>query len=267
MKRTLFLLALMSIGFLSRAQTMEVGLFGGLSYYLGDLNPGYHFLNPKPSYGALARLNFNPRISLRAGVYRGKVTGDDYKSNTNELRGLHFESPVTDVSVVGEFNFFEYFTGSKRDKLTPYIFGGVGVFFFNPSAGGVNLKDAGTEGQNVGFDGRKPYKLFSFSIPFGFGVKFSLNSRLALTAEWGLRKTFTDYIDDVSTTYYLAGDQIDPNNTEQVLSDPTFAHDPYMERGNPKTRDWYNFTGITLTYKFRLFGGRGCPDQQRSAIN
>jgi hypothetical protein len=98
-------------------------------------------------------------------------------------------------------------------------------------------------------------------------VKYSLNSRFAITAEWGLRKTFSDYIDDVSTTYYLTGDQIDPNNTEQALSDPTFSHDPYMERGNPSTRDWYNFTGITLTYKFKLFGGKGCPDQQRSVIN
>jgi len=267
MKKILFLLSFLIFGLASRSQTMEVGLFGGFSYYLGDLNPGYHFLSPRLAYGALARINFNPRLAMKVNVYRGKVTGDDYKSNTNEIRGLNFESPVTDVSIVGEFNFFEYFTGSKRDKLTPYIFGGVGVFWFKPSSGGTDLRDAGTEGQNVGFDGRKPYKLYNFSIPFGFGIKYSLNSRFALTAEWGLRKTFSDYIDDVSTTYYLTGDQIDPNNPELVLSDPTFAHDPYMERGNPKTRDWYCFTGLTLTYKFKLFGRRGCPDQQRSVPN
>ena len=144
--------------------------------------------------------------------------------------------------------------------MSPYIFGGVGVFFFNPKSNGVALRDLGTEGQNVGFEGRKKYNLYSFSIPFGFGVKISLNSRLGFGFEWGLRKTFTDYIDDVSTTYYLDGANIDPANTAMYLSDPTGLHKPYMQRGNPKTNDWYAFTGISLSYKFNLFGNRRCPE-------
>jgi hypothetical protein len=133
----------------------------------------------------------------------------------------------------------------------------------------VKLRDIGTEGQNAGFDGRKPYKLYSFSVPFGVGVKFSLNSRFSVSGEWGLRKTFSDYLDDVSRTYYLnlqdaTPDPGDPDYLAQSLSDPTFTHDEYMERGDPANWDWYNFTGITLTYKFRLYGGRKCPDQQLS---
>jgi hypothetical protein len=267
MRKTFLVMLISCFGFVSMAQTMEVGPFGGISYYLGDLNPGVHFMSPKIAYGAVARVNFNPRISLKGGFYRGHIKGDDMKSGVNETRDLNFESPITDISVVGEFNFFEYFTGTKRDRLSPYIFGGVGMCLFNPASDGVKLKDIGTEGQNVGFEGRKPYKLISFSVPFGIGVKFSLNSRFGLTAEWGLRKTFTDYLDDVSTTYYLDGSQINPSDITQVLSDPTMTHDAYMERGNPETNDWYNFSGITLTYKFKLFGGRKCYDQVRKGTN
>ena len=249
-----------------QAQTMEVGLFGGGSYYLGDLNPGMPFIMVKPAYGVVARYNYGTRWAFKLNGFRGKVAGDDAVSKANEVRGVNFESNITDISLSAEFNFFDYFTGSKRDVLTPYIFGGVGFFFYNPVSNGVNLRDIGTEGQQAGFDGRKPYKNLSFDIPFGIGVKYSLNRRLAFTMEWGMRKTFCDYIDDVSKTYYLDGASIDPGNTEQVLSDPTFAHKPYMERGNPKTNDWYNFFGISLTYKFRIFGRRGCPDQQISQM-
>jgi hypothetical protein len=264
MKKRFLSFAFVLFGLTALPQTMEVGMFGGLAYYLGDLNPGIHFLAPKPAYGILARYNLDSRWVIKASAYRGKVKGDDRMGRTNDLRGLKFESRITDISVTAEFNFFNYFTGSRRNSLTPFIFGGIGVFFFKPEADGVDLRSVGTEGQQVGFDGRKPYKLYAFSIPFGLGFKYSVNSRLCLSAEWGLRKSFTDYLDDVSKTYYLDGSQIDPGNPEAVLSDPTMLHKPRQERGNPTTNDWYNFTGVSLTYKFRLFGKNKCPDQYRS---
>jgi len=267
MKKRFLTFAFALIGMTALPQTMEVGLFGGLSYYLGDLNPGIHFLAPKPAYGVLARYNLDSRWVIKGSAFRGKVKGDDRMGRTNGLRGLKFESRITDISITAEFNFFDYFTGSRRNTITPYIFGGIGVFFFKPTADGVDLRSIGTEGQNVGFDGRKPYKLFTFSVPFGIGAKYSINSRLCLSAEWGLRKTFTDYLDDVSTTYYLDGSQIDVSQPEEVLSDPTFLHTARQERGNPTTNDWYNFTGISLTYKFRLFGNKKCLDQLRSTPN
>lgn len=266
MKKFFGILLFSLLSFSVVSQTAEVGAFGGISYYIGDLNPAKHFLSPKPAYGAVARVNLNPRWSFRANAYFGKVTGDDAVSKASLVRNLKFESKVRDFSVVAEFNFYEYFTGSKRNVFSPYIFAGIGMFLFNPVSEGIELQTIGTEGQNVGFEGRKPYKLTSFSIPFGLGVKYSLNSRLAFTAEWGMRKGFTDYLDDVSTTYYLDGDQIDPGNQNQVLSDPTMDHDAYMERGNPTTNDWFNFTGITLTYKFKLFGNKKCDDLQRSSV-
>lgn len=263
MKKRYITLVLALISLASYSQFGEVGVFGGVSYYIGDLNPGKHFLSPRPAFGGVARVNLNPRWAFMANFYLGSVTGDDYVSKANLTRGLNFESRILDISIVTEFNFYQYFIGSKKDVVTPFIFGGVGYFHFNPVSDGVKLKDIGTEGQQTGFDNRKPYSLSGFSIPFGLGVKYSLNKRLGFSAYWGMRKAFTDYLDDVSTTYYLNGSEIDPGNIEQALSDPTFQHQPYMERGNPATKDWFNFTGITLTYKFYLFGMRKCEDQRR----
>lgn len=260
MKKRFLTLTLALFGITAFTQTMEVGLFGGLSYYLGDLNPGIHFMGSKPAYGVLARYVIDSRWVIKANAYRGKVMGDDHMGNTNDVRGLKFESDVTDISLTAEFNFFDYFTGSRKNTLTPYIFGGFGMFFFKPTADGVDLRSIGTEGQQIGFDGRKPYNKYSFGIPFGIGFKYNLNSRLCLSGEWGLRKTFTDYLDDVSKTYYLDGSTI-TDDPSQLLSDPTKGHLAYEERGNPETYDWYNFTGITLTYKFRLYDKNKCPNQ------
>jgi len=257
-----FLLLLLLLPFGMTAQSFEAGLFGGGSYYTGDLNPGLHFTKTKPAYGALVRYNLTTRWAFRGGVTMGTLIGIDSLTGDNPARDLNFTSRVTDVSLMIEFNFFDYFKSVKRNIISPYIFGGIGMFFFNPRSGGIDLVDIGTEGQKVGFEGREPYKLFSLCMPFGLGFKYNLSRRLSLAVEWGMRKTVTDYIDDVSTTYYLEGDQIDPSDVDAVMSDPTFSHEPFMERGNPKTKDWYNFTGIYITYRFDPFLSKRCFDQQ-----
>jgi hypothetical protein len=261
MKKFLLTLAIAAISSVTFSQTAEVGLLGGLSYYLGDLNPGIHFLGSRPAWGAVARVNLDNRWVARVSFVRGRVRGDDSKGNTNDLRGLKFESRLTDISLTAEFNFFDYFTGSRKNLMSPFIFGGIGMVIFDPRADGVSLRGLGTEGQNVGFDGRKPYSRIAPTIPFGIGIKYSLSRRLCFSGEWGMRKTFTDYIDDVSTTYYLDAASIDPANPEQLMSDPTLLHKPYQERGNPATNDWYCFAGINITYKFRLYNKNKCPNK------
>lgn len=243
----------------SNAQTLEIGGFGGTSYYLGELNPALPYNQTQVAYGALARYNLNPRWAVKFSYYRGKVQGSDATGGSAINRNLDFKSKINDFSLVAEFNFWEYFTGSKKSYFTPFIFGGASFFTFNSTSfGGVALQPIGTEGQNGGFAGRSPYNNYSFAFPFGFGIKYSLTERLGLTFEWGMRKTFTDYIDDISTTYYLSGPNINPDNAGEILSDPTMSHEPYMQRGDDKINDWYNFTGITVTYKFDLRSKKGC---------
>lgn len=242
------------------AQELEIGLTGGGSYYLGDLNPGKHFLSTQVAYGLLVRYNIDTRWSVKISGVRAKVKGNSTATGFLPERDLSFESPVTDISAVAEFNFLPYFTGSKRNSISPYIYAGFSVFFFEPVSGGNSLRNLGTEGQNIGYEGREPYSGMSFSIPFGLGVKISLAKRVGMQIYWEMHKTFTDYLDDVSTTYYLEGTAIAPKDMEGLASDPTRNHTPGMQRGNSKNQDWYSIFGVSFTYKFNLTGKKRCRD-------
>jgi hypothetical protein len=255
-----FLLIILVTPAALQAQEYEIGLTAGGVYYLGDLNPGTHFKNTGIAYGVLARYNVTDRWTVRLTAFRGEIKGNSQTSEYMPGRSLSFTSPVTDISAMAEFNFFPYFTGSRRNGMTPFIYAGIGVLFFDPSSGGQKLQPLGTEGQNAGYEGRKPYHLTQINFPFGLGGKFSLSQRFCLTVFWELHKLFTDYLDDVSKTYYLSGPGINPDDPAQALSDPTRDHEPGWQRGNSSTTDWYSFSGITLTYKFALGKGKKCRD-------
>ncbi|NOR88584.1 MAG: hypothetical protein GQ527_13350 [Bacteroidales bacterium] len=293
----------------TRAQTLDVGVFGGGSYYLGDINPNLHFVGTQAAYGGFFRFNYKDRWGFRIGATRGKLKADDqdfasinasqvylsgdYDINDPNLiyyavsnRGLNFETDITEVSFLFELNFFPFFVGSHRNTWTPYIFAGLSMYMYNPRpiGGGPNLRDLGTEGQ--GFDDRpEPYGNMALAIPFGIGVKFSLNKRLGLGFEWGIRKTYNDYIDDISSTYYmdLYGYNPDegiyyapnPENPAEIISfpisdevyysDPTFSHKKGEKRGDQYNNDWYAFFGVNLTFKINLVKDDGCRDFSRDS--
>ncbi len=246
------------------SQDVEVGLMGGGTYYMGELNPGKQFLFTQAAYGGLLRFNFDTRWSAKFGFLFGKIAGDDAVSKVNESRNLRFTSPLTEISLVAEFNFFDYFTGSKNNYFSPFLFAGPGFFIFDPKAPynneEKNLRDLGTEGQIAD----NYYSLYGLTAVFGFGIKYSVSNRLGLGLEWGMRKTFTDYIDDISTKYYIDYSQI--TNPEEItdkvhLSDPSsIKHAPGMQRGNPQNNDWYSFAGVTITYRFTLGEKTTCSD-------
>ena len=217
----------------------------------------------KPAGGAVFRYTLNPRFAVRANAFLGNIQADDALSPNlgQQQRNLNFKSKVSEFSVQAEFNFLEYQIGNERNKFTPYIFAGVGVFKFNPVATYNNynftLQPLGTEGQGLEGGPKKKYKLTQMSIPFGVGIKTNLAKRIGLSIEWGMRKTFTDYLDDVSTTYYdpaaLAASR---GAVSAVASDPSKGTDPKYtnvgrQRGNPTTKDWYSFAGFVLTLKLK----------------
>ena len=254
----IFLLAL-SVQ-LVKSQDIDLGVFGGGSYYLGELNPGKQFLLTKPAYGGLVRFNLNDRMAIRGQLLHGTVAGDDLISKANEMRNLRFTSPVNEFSVLFEFNFLQYFTGSHVNYFSPFLFGGPAFFTFNPKAEydneTIQLRDLGTEGQYQpanSIDTR--YSLISFALAFGTGIKYSLSDRMGMSMEWGLRKAFTDHLDDVSGNYWVDFTELSAPDigASQVLSDPSpTKHSPGMQRGNPQNNDWYSFVGITLTYRFTI---------------
>ncbi|MFB6307006.1 MAG: DUF6089 family protein, partial [Flavobacteriales bacterium] len=191
-----------------RAQISEVGLFGGASYYIGDLNPYLHYNNTNPAGGIVFRRVYSPRVALKFNALYGRVEGYDSDANdlNRKIRNLHFKSGIIEGSVVFELNFFDYVIGDMEKAFTPYMFAGLGYFYMNPKAKlngeWYELQPLGTEGQGTtAKPGKEKYKLHQMNVPFGVGIKANIGSRFALTVEWGFRKTFTDYLDDVGGTY------------------------------------------------------------------
>ena len=257
-KLSLILLALM-LSFSGFAQNSElgamVGAMVGTSFYLGDLNPRGVFKMPKLAGGIIYRYNFTPRWAIKADILFCEVAASDAVTNKKYERNLSFKSPITEISVQAELNFFKLYNQRGKNFFSPYIFAGIAFFSFNPQAelNGTYyaLQHLGTEGQ--GFEGeRKYYSLCNFAIPFGIGIRFNVAKHLSIGAEWGMRYTFTDYLDDVSGNYYdnktlrdLRGDIVaDLADRSEVL------HEHGTGRGNSTTKDLYSFAGVTVTFKF-----------------
>jgi len=242
----------------------EFGILGGAGYYIGDMNPT-HFNNSRIAGGITYRKNFDRRFSFKSSALYTNVYADDKNSNDaiKENRNLHFKSDIIELSGQIEFNFLPYETGNSLYSWTPFIFTGVSIFNYNPKAEAsdgqwYNLQELGTEGQGTtSFQDRKKYSLTQLSIPFGGGVKIGVSDNFNIIFEYGLRKTFTDYIDDVSTTY--AGIPSEFTNiaielADQSIDGPQIAG---VARGDETNKDWYSFSGITLS--FRLQGNtKGC---------
>jgi hypothetical protein len=261
-KTLLILIAFFVFSFVGKAQQFtpntEVGILLGTSYYLGDLNTT-HFKNVLPAGGLVIRKNIDRRFSYKAELLYLNLTADDRNNPTDTIaldRGLHFKSPVYELSGQIEFNFLPYEPGNPLYTWTPFVYTGISFFHFNPKAENkdglwVDLQELGTEGQGTtSFPDRSKYALAQFAIPFGGGLKIAVNPSFNIILEYGVRKTFTDYLDDISKTY--PGNEVllpEYGNASNEMSDPTGLHDPGDQRGNPNKKDWYSFAGITLSFK------------------
>jgi Domain of unknown function (DUF6089) len=262
-----------------QAQKFHVTVFGGVANYQGDLqNKRFTLDQSHPAFGAGLLYEISEKLYARANVTFGKISGDDKNNAKNTVRNLSFSSPISDIHLGLEYNFFSIYERS----ITPYVFAGISNFSFKPSAldsvgSKIFLQPLSTEGQGF-YQNRKPYKLNQFAIPFGGGLKFAFSDNFRIAVEVGLRKTNTDYLDDVSTTF-VAKDLLFANRGQQAV-DLAFRGDelksglPYpdegAQRGGEKYKDWYYFGGINLAIRLNSNGGRsggkgggkyktGCP--------
>lgn len=272
MRKVIFILILASCsGFVSAQRnnhkdlfSHDIGIFLGGSYYIGDLNPRGHFALTQPAGGIFYRFNYNYRFAFRGGVNIGKVMADDSQSdNIDQLeRNFNFKSNIYELYAMSEFNFIEYKIGHSKYYFTPYVYLGISAFYFNPQGSindqWVNLRKLSTEGQKTSQNpGQKQYSLFQPAIPFGIGIKLNVAKSFGIGFEWGPRKTFTDYIDDVSNKYVdpliLAAEK---GATAGLMSNRSLNAIDYINntgklRGNPNTKDWYFFYGLTISYKLK----------------
>lgn len=245
-----------------RAQTWELGGFGGTAGYMGDLNPVKPYKVNNLALGGYVKRNFDGYWSLKLNIARGTIEADDAKSDNDyyKTRNLSFFTPITEVSLQTEFNFFNYIPSFSKRRFSPYLFTGLGFVTFNPKTnyqGEVyDLNNFGTEGQ----EWNDSYKKIALAIPFGAGVKYNLAGNWTLGAELGYRTAFTDYLDDVSGKYAsatqleIAGEP-GLTNLRRALADrsPEIGyplHSEGTQRGDSRKHDTYLFLGITLSYTF-----------------
>ncbi len=232
----------------------EVGFLIGGSYYIGDLNPRRQFFLTQPAAGAFYRFTPNYRYAFRGGINWGGIMGDDSQSDDADQvqRNLNFKSRIIEFNAIAEFNFLEYRISNDKYKFTTYLFLGIDVFNFKPRAQlgnfWIDLQPLNTEGQSKG------YKLTQVSIPFGIGTKMNVSKQVGIGLEWGPRKTFTDYLDDVSGTYPDWETSVVNGIHTLKLSDRSknAGNNINKQRGNPRTKDWYFFFGITLNIKLNF---------------
>lgn len=234
---------------------IEVGV--GAASYLGDLTEKSTFFG-QAGYAASigSSYNLSKQLSLGLGFSYMKLKADDKENDKAVLRArnLNFESKVWDINLTLRWS--PYTIGN----FTPYIDAGVGLFHFNPTTidrygNKQHLEELGTEGQGLADQDNTYYLLTRFQIPFGAGIQYAINQRMALKLDFLFRKTFTDYIDDVSTIY-PDGSLIDKKLP--IVKQLTFRGDeikpgaPYpsgAQRGNPDKKDFYYSGQIKFVYQ------------------
>jgi hypothetical protein len=265
--KTLFTIAFLSIAILGLSQTKwdksrEMGLIAGTSYYIGDINPTKHFgTRLSLAAGMMYRNNISKKIGVKGSFMYGRVEAYDMdaKDPWQVNRNLSFRNDVLEVAVTGEINYFDYQIGDRANPISPYLFLGLAYYSMRPQAeylgNWYELQPLGTEGQGT-TEGALKYKTSGISMPFGAGLKVNLFSILAFNVEWGMRRTWTDYFDDVSGAYVSPAVLEEENGQlSALLADrSTFqegANDQNagLQRGDPGRKDWYNFTTITLSIR------------------
>ncbi len=196
-------------------QRSEVGFGLGTFNYTGDLVRSYNFAFSQPAATVIYRSNVSKVVSFRASFTAGKLSASDTRAPIDAFaaqRKASFNIFLTELSGVYEYHFLDWREDRRRLRFTPYLFAGLGLFTIS-----------GTPNKTV------QYSNVQMSIPFGGGIKFVLNPKYYLALEFGVRKTFFDYLDNVSD------------------GDPSQKNYQY---GNKFDYDTYYFLGISITKTF-----------------
>ena len=191
------------------------------SLYDVDMAKTRYVLNAAYLYHWKRKINFRANLSISSISADDALTKEYYRNNRN----LHFKSPIVEVSAITEFYLTKPSTGTKYNlrnsshkRIAPkylahlgfYFFGGVGGFYFEPSAFSrlsydpsiyansdftptdysrkIKLRKLHTEGQGLeddpaGFEAGRTYRPFSICFPLGFGIEKALNNDMGLKLE------------------------------------------------------------------------------------
>ena len=247
--------------FMSRS---ELGIHLGQMYYLGDLNPNKQFYQSNLAGGIMYRYNWQNRLALRFTYTTGSVEAYDKDSQfeTAVNRNLDFQSKIREIAGGLEFYHMPFQIGNKRYRGTFYFLTQVGLFYMNPTTTyegkTISLNKLGTEGQGSTLNSHRKYSNFQLCVPLGIGGKISLGKMATFNLDIAIRKTFTDYLDDVASDSYVDPVTLASVNgeTSAALSNKSLDGNRFGKRGNSTTNDWYVYCGGMITIK--LGKGRAC---------
>ncbi|MFH2141416.1 MAG: hypothetical protein ABIJ97_03265 [Bacteroidota bacterium] len=259
--------------------TNFLGELGGANRVGSNFVRDMEFIATRPLGSLGMRYKLQEDLSVKVALSGGYLRGDDsfttemYRSNRN----LHFRSFIMEFA--GQFEYsvirekighrynLRRVRGVKGFKTNTYFFVGVGGFYFNPKAKYLDgkwyaLQPLGTEGQGL-VPTREKYSRVQVAIPYGVGFKYGLDRKWSLGLEIGIRKTFSDYVDDVSTTYFNNNIIASENgDVAAYFADPSLGRfdtdpvndswtGPNTQRGDAKDKDTYMFIILNLTYKMQ----------------
>jgi hypothetical protein len=257
--KSFFLAGLLVPGLVS-AQRWHVTVTGGLSNYSGDLQAKVFTLDQSYfAFGAGAQYDITRKLSVSSMISLMKLgAADKYNKPSLQFRNLSFQSSLLEWNLLGEYTFFDI----TRAPVSPFVFAGTAAFHFDPYAydslgNKIYLRPLGTEGEGLSaYPDRRPYGLLQFAIPVGAGFKFRISENVVLAYEIGFRKTFTDYLDDVSKRYVDEATLLaarGPKAVEMAYragelkgGDPNYPAEGTV-RGGEKYKDVYYYTGIRLS--------------------
>ncbi|WMJ72569.1 DUF6089 family protein [Cytophagaceae bacterium ABcell3] len=213
------------IAFSANGQKNEIGISLGALNYTGEYAPRFDVLNYRPGGMVFYRRNFSPVFTLRGSIMTGRIKGSDEGAQdpVPAARDGEFHNNITEAAIMAEYNFLDFRRYKDRRRFAPYLTAGLAIFNYQRAYPGTAIRGGAVNP----------------SIPIGIGIKYKLTKTVNLNAEFVARKTFTDYLDNISDTYA----------------------DGYSKQlANPHLNDWYYYTGFSISYTFY---GIACPEFQR----
>ncbi len=264
----------------------------GISNFLGELGGrdqigspfvwDLEFSQTKPAASLGYRYHVAEKQSLRLNFTYGILAGNDNltQETFRNNRNLNFKTDLYELQLCYELHLYKEelghvydlrgVKGTKSSRVGLYFFAGVGGFYFDPKAlinnAYVPLRPLGTEGQGLP-NGAEEYDQFQLCIPMGLGLRKAITKQWSIGLEMQYTKTFTDYIDDVSTSYYNPEALADAHgDLAAYLANPaldlpeaggSWATAPGAQRGDPTDLDAYLFLKFQLTYKVFKYKTQG----------
>ncbi len=235
MKRLIFLVFSFFLFCLASAQkNADIGIWGGLGTYSGDMTYVDYRNSVHPTVGAFWRYNYNLRLSMRGSLMVGKNGAiGEFESSTWE-----FKQNVMDFSLMGEFNFFKYYLGDHDYPATTYLMAGVGFSFYTYEHDSLAISNVTTAPEPVSSDYYYSKPVAGIHIPFGIGFKFNVGKRMGLGIEAQARRYFDDRFDNLD----------DPRKFEAIDDTGNPYWTTYTD--NVHNNDWTFHLGVYLSYRF-----------------